>query len=837
MIGIPRRALVARKSTLPAHLTPRAFSPVPYLLPFRSQRILPGRYTTTSSKPDETGHINTAPNEAVFYVDNILPLKLTWLPRIPYLDPNTTILQRLGKFGENIAVSGPRNIIQQALPEEFRHKITGVIPRYSEGGAFVKVSHPPETTGAELAEILNKYLDKHPVWPRFSLFGSVRAALVRGRPWIEDLRRFPSTRVKVEFLPTSPGESAVELTPETIYSLMRRYGKLADIVPQASDSKVQPRYALLDFTRPGYAVMAKNCLHGFKVSEAEGGGKAGTLLKITYEARLKPHLIRDWIFSHPRIVVPVVAAILAAITVAIFDPIRTFFIKVRIAPPLDTKDSRILQWIQSQANRANDMFSSFRNRPTSESGGLQAIWEDRKDDIDRIENWLLEATNTFIVVQGPRGSGKKELVLGEALADFRHKLVIDCKPIQEARSDSATIAAAASEVGYRPVFSWMNNISSLIDTATQTLGANAGLSETLDSQLGHILQNTATALKKVAIEKRKRDGKDANLTDDEYLEAHPECRPVIIIDNFLHKSTENPMIFEKLADWAAALTYSNIGRVIFLTSDISYSKMLTRALPNQVFHEIGLGDCTPEVAKQFVLDHLHTDNTVKESDTGEDVFLEELDGCIKTVGGRLSDLEFLARMISRGQSPQSAVRDIIKQSAAEVLKMFIVDVEHSTKAWSPEQAWDLISKLAAADGGSILYSRVALSPMFKKDTENTISALEQAELISVTTQNGRPSTIKPGRPVYAAAFKRLVEDEVLRCRLSLRTLSRLISMENENIQKYEGELQVLGSLPKEPKEVRPRVKWLLGGLASSQANIEQYEAESSQLKKVLQSKA
>lgn len=55
--------------------------------------------------------------------------------------------------------------------------------------------------------------------------------------------------------------------------------------------------------------------------------------------------------------------------------------------------------------------------------------------------------------------------------------------IQEARSDTSTIGAAAAEVGYRPVFSWMNNISSLVDLAAQgTIGTKTGLSESLDTR-------------------------------------------------------------------------------------------------------------------------------------------------------------------------------------------------------------------------------------------------------------------------------------------------------------------------------------------------------------------
>lgn len=95
----------------------------------------------------------------------------------------------------------------------------------------------------------------------------------------------------------------------------------------------------------------------------------------------------------------------------------------------------------------------------------------------------METAATFIVVQGPRGSAKRELVLDEALQTRRYKLVIDCKPIQEARGDGATIRAAAAQVGYRPVFSWTNSLSSLVDLAAQgTIGTKTGESRKLVSE-------------------------------------------------------------------------------------------------------------------------------------------------------------------------------------------------------------------------------------------------------------------------------------------------------------------------------------------------------------------
>lgn len=72
--------------------------------------------------------------------------------------------------------------------------------------------------------------------------------------------------------------------------------------------------------------MARNCIHGFVLQEE--GSKNPTRLRLSYEQRVKPHHIWNWVTNHPRIIIPIIAAVLAAFTVAVFDPIREFFVKV-----------------------------------------------------------------------------------------------------------------------------------------------------------------------------------------------------------------------------------------------------------------------------------------------------------------------------------------------------------------------------------------------------------------------------------------------------------------------------------------------------------------------------
>ena len=170
--------------------------------------------------------------------------------------------------------------------------------------------------------------------------------------------------------------------------------------------------------------------------------------------------------------------------------------------------------------------------------------------------------------------------------------------------------------------------------------------------------------------------------------------------------------------------------------------------------------------------------------------------------------------------------------------MFLLTAGKGDAKYSTEQAWYLIKSLA--DNGTLRYNEVLLSNTFASsltssasNAETALESLSAAELISIKTYKGRPQIIKAGKPVYQAAFRLLTEDRVLKSRLDLSILTELTKIETKNIDKYETELNMLGSLPKQPREVGPRVQFLLGKLAASQAKILAWENEMATLKTVL----
>ncbi|KAG5951906.1 hypothetical protein E4U53_002027 [Claviceps sorghi] len=804
--------------------------------------------SSNAHKEQETGHFKVKPNESLFFFENIFPRKLSALLRYP-AETDRDITELLRRFYSSSSNGGggldPFALVKRAIPDDMPLKVTEILPRLKDGGAFVKVQYNASISPRDIESTLLNKLRERPLKPWFSPFRGITARLVRGAPWLEDLYRFPSSLIKVEFVPPEPGATAEELSEETLYSMFRRYGKIADILPQPFDSKVVPRYAQIGFPRLSDAIMARNCMHGFVVSEAMGGGKNGTRLRLSYVKQEKAHRFWTWLTNHPRIVIPILAALLAAASVIIFDPIRTFFIKLHVSHSLRFKDSRLYKWFKSQT----DSLTSGRSQHLD---GLGTVWNHRRELIEQLRNWLDGGSDTFVVVTGPRGSGKIEMIMDQALAGRKNVLLIDCKPIVDASGEAGTIKRLAGAVGYRPVFSWANSISSMVDLAVQsTTGVKAGFSETLDSQVNKILHTTTNALKEIGLTKRSKRDKDAQLSEDAYLEAHPESRAVIVIDNFLHKNEGVTILYDKIADWAASLVQNNIAHVIFLTSDGSFSKPLSKALPDRVFRTISLGDLDHKVAKHFVTSRLAEDisdnsdreraghEAVNDKHATKHMDLTGLDECIETLGGRLTDLEFLARRIKAGQTPRQAVDEIVSETATDVVKMFLLGKTNDVdRKWSSEQAWHLIRSLAQSP--SLRYHQVLLSPTFASSTspnatdgDAALEALASSELITLRMRQGRPTYISAGKPLHQAAFSVLVQDRVLKAKMDMALLKELVKVESKTIDAVEMELTSLGKLPRQTLETRGRVSYLLEKLDASQRKIEDAESQMAGLKKIL----
>lgn len=178
-----------------------------------------------------------------------------------------------------------------------------------------------------------------------------------------------------------------------------------------------------------------------------------------------------------------------------------------------------------------------------------------------------------------------------------------------------------------------------------------------------------------------------------------------------------------------------------------------------------------------------------------------------------------------------ALNDIIGQSASEILKLYFLGGSSAIK-WTQAQAWTLVKTLSSSP--QVSYNAILLDPLFAQD-ETPLHELAQAELISISSSTeGRPSVIKPGRPVFSAAFALLAGDKVFSAKMELGRLTFLAGEEKKNIEKAEEELARLKKLPApQAKELESRIYYLLRKIQVSQAHIVGFDKEMDKVKTIL----
>lgn len=129
-------------------------------------------------------------------LSGLLPLRLLWR------SPESDLPGLMRRFeSASVGIMDPVKMVNRALSNDIPVKVTEILPRLKDGGAFVKFTHPAEVTPKDIESRISKLLAEKPIKPFFSPFRGVQAGLVKGVPWLEDLQRFPKNRLRVEFVP------------------------------------------------------------------------------------------------------------------------------------------------------------------------------------------------------------------------------------------------------------------------------------------------------------------------------------------------------------------------------------------------------------------------------------------------------------------------------------------------------------------------------------------------------------------------------------------------------------------------------------------------------------
>ncbi|CAI2171431.1 19627_t:CDS:10 [Funneliformis geosporum] len=715
-----------------------------------------------------------------FYYDNIYPLKIGSFDIRHFLvRSNKERLEKKLKTGKWIPA-------EDEMPYKF--KVEGVEPRKKEGGMLVKFTfrvEPEKKKKAleEISQLVEDFLKDKKIIPWFNV-RPTKAYL--GEPFIEDLAyRYPASRLRVEF-------QGNDVSIETLYKYLRPYGLIRDITLLPPSSKDLPRYVMVLYSKMRSATSAKNCVHGLFVKD--------TRLNIIYDMPLKTNQIYNWMAAHPRISVPFIAASIAFITYTIFDPIRVFFISSKVTQRFNIREYRLYQWLRKETI---DRVRALRETSEDEDESFADLsaWKEREQEESKLQNWLKEPPETFIVLLGPTGSGKSSLI-NKVIQKKRNKVFIKCDVILNSRDENELVLKLAKQVGYFPVFTLLVTLSNLIDgLASATIGQKTvGFSSTTDTEIKKILDALAISLHDIAPESLTKRSWYNQKKSHDYLEApivdsyDPAEIPIIVIDAYMTKDKESHELWDHLAKLAALLVENKVAHVVFVSSNIGIVKHLSRALPNKSFNYAVLSDAPHERAISLVKRHVHDKN------------LEGLEEAVGVLGGRLTDLRLFINKIRSGQKPIDALQDLVAKAIIDVRKLAFGDdnEDATTIPWSGIQFWEIMKKLSK--GESVSYDSVKFSPIFGGD-DTQIRAMEQAELISITqiNNNGRPNIIKPGKPLYQAAFAEISRDELFAATMELQTVQHLLSLENNKIKKFEDELEKLGSL-----FVKIDGKWLLG---------------------------
>lgn len=310
--------------------------------------------------------------------------------------------------------------------------------------------------------------------------------------------------------------------------------------------------------------------------------------------------------------------------------------------------------------------------------------------------------------------------------------------------------------------------------------------------------------------------------------------PIVIVKGFETKGggQNKQEMLDVIAHWVATLAQNQVAHVVVVSDNRENTKRLAKALPSQPLNLITLSDADNASALSFVKQKLH--------DAGVDVrFNSEQRTYIQRLGGRASDLESLIHKVRSGQTVQEAVEDIITRGVGEIRKnAFGDDLEDAKNLpWSREQAWALMKKLSTKS--EISYNEVLLDFPFKND-EASLRHMEHAELIAIGTENGRSSSIKPGKPIYKYVFERLVQDHIFRATQDIAFNEKVIAASESTVKACEQELLALKDVDAGTADwwgsrtaVRERMNYLLKKMRLAEEKIEALDKQNTSLKKIL----
>jgi len=272
--------------------------------------------------------------------------------------------------------------------------------------------------------------------------------------------------------------------------------------------------------------------------------------------------------------------------------------------------------------------------------------------------------------------------------------------------------------------------------------------------------------------------------------------------------------------------------VVVVSDNRENVKRLAKPLGLRPLTTIALDDVDTMTALRFVTARLGDLELMQHLSADQVSYIERL-------GGRSSNLDALVYKIRSGMSVEAAVEEIIERTMSELRKSAFGDDMDDAKSlpWGREQAWAIVSKLAQVD--EIPYMNTLTGFPFNGD-DIPLREMEHAELISIITNEGLPTSIRAGRPVYRQVFQRLVDDPIFYSLQEIGYNKKQIASAEARVRACEEELLTLKSIGLDMREsywskppVSIRAKYLMHKMRSCSQKIIDLEKRNAQLKKVL----
>jgi len=309
--------------------------------------------------------------------------------------------------------------------------------------------------------------------------------------------------------------------------------------------------------------------------------------------------------------------------------------------------------------------------------------------------------------------------------------------------------------------------------------------------------------------------------------------PIVVIKNYTSNfgSPTKEALLEALAQWAATLIENQIAHVVVLSDNREDAKRLAKALSAKPITFVPVSDADSESSLSFVMQKLRDGGINTGISIQQAAYVERL-------GGRASDLESLIHKVRNGMNVEEAVEDIIARGVVELRKNAFGDDVDDAKglAWTPEQAWKVIKMLSQSQ--EVPYYDMLVEFPFKGE-EGALRNMEHAELIAIGTKDGRPSTIRAGRPVFRWVFEKLVNDTIFRATQELGSNEKEIWQTESKIKVYEQELALLvDTMSKEGHLLRRsacagRAGYIGEKMVDAGRKVEVLERKNRELKKAL----